>query len=65
MRELWCAHAGFDRRSYDEWEQKRDSARDWARERRMDTKDHRPTPLDAQAQYGTWNASSRPWRAKP
>jgi len=46
--ELW-APTLFDRRTYDEWEQKRDGARDWAREKaQWILKNHQPTPLDPQ-----------------
>jgi trimethylamine--corrinoid protein Co-methyltransferase len=46
MRELWVPTL-FDRRPYSEWEQKRDGARDWARQKAQDIlKNHRPEPLD-------------------
>ena len=47
MRELWVPTL-FDRRPYEEWEQKRDGARDWAREKaQWILKNHHPTPLDS------------------
>jgi trimethylamine--corrinoid protein Co-methyltransferase len=47
-RELWVPTL-FDRRTYNEWEQKRDGARDWAREKaQWILKNHQPTPLDPQ-----------------
>src|SRR5512136_132588 len=46
MRELW-APTLFDRRPYNEWEQKRDGAREWAREKaQWILKNHQPAPLD-------------------
>jgi len=46
MRQLWVPTL-FDRRPYAEWEQKRDGARDWAREKaQWILKNHQPTPLD-------------------
>ena len=45
-RELWVPTL-LDRRPYNEWEQKRDGARDWAREKaQWILKNHQPTPLD-------------------
>jgi trimethylamine--corrinoid protein Co-methyltransferase len=45
-RELWVPTL-FDRRTYNEWEQNRDGARDWAREKaRWILKNHQPTALD-------------------
>jgi trimethylamine--corrinoid protein Co-methyltransferase len=46
MRELWVPTL-LDRRPYNEWEQKRDGPRDWAREKaQWILKNHQPTPLD-------------------
>jgi trimethylamine--corrinoid protein Co-methyltransferase len=46
MRELWVPTL-FDRRPYNEWEQKRDGARDWARQKAQDIlTNHKPEPLD-------------------
>jgi len=46
MRQLWVPTL-FDRRPYTEWEQKRDGARDWARDKaQWILKNHQPTPLD-------------------
>lgn len=47
MRELWVPRL-FDRRPYNVWEEKRDGARDWARQKAQDIlKNHQPDPLDA------------------
>ena len=46
MRELWQPRL-MDRRPYNVWEEKRDGARDWARQKAQDIlKTHRPDPLD-------------------
>ena len=46
MRELW-APTLFDRRPYNEWEQKRDGAKEWARDKaQWILKNHQPAPLD-------------------
>jgi len=46
MRELWVPTL-FDRRPYNVWEEKRDGAREWARDRaQWILKNHQPTPLD-------------------
>ena len=46
MRELWVPRL-FDRRPYNVWEEKRDGARDWARQKAQDIlKNHQPDPLD-------------------
>jgi trimethylamine--corrinoid protein Co-methyltransferase len=46
MRELWVPTL-FDRRPYNEWEHKRDGARDWARQKAQEIlKSHKPEPLD-------------------
>lgn len=46
MRELWMPRY-FDRRPYNVWEEKRDGARDWARQKAQDIlKNHQPDPLD-------------------
>jgi len=46
MRELWAPRL-FDRRPYNVWEEKRDGARDWARQKAQDIlKNHQPDPLD-------------------
>lgn len=46
MRELWLPKY-FDRRTYEEWAQKRDDGRDWAREKAIQILDkHQPEPLD-------------------
>lgn len=48
MRELWLPKY-FDRRPYEQWEQRGDDGRDWAREKAgqiLDT--HQPEPLDPQ-----------------
>jgi len=46
MRELWVPTL-FDRRPFDEWERKRDGAREWAREKaQWILKNHQPTPLE-------------------
>jgi trimethylamine--corrinoid protein Co-methyltransferase len=46
MRELWMPRL-FDRRPYNVWEEKRDGARDWARQKAQDIlKTHQPDPLD-------------------
>jgi trimethylamine:corrinoid methyltransferase-like protein len=37
----------MDRRPYGQWEEKRDSSRDWARDRAQKIlKEHQPDPLD-------------------
>jgi trimethylamine--corrinoid protein Co-methyltransferase len=46
MRELWVPTL-FDRRPYNEWEQKRDGAREWARDKaQWILKNHQPAPLE-------------------
>lgn len=46
MRDLWLPKF-FDRRPYNEWEQKRDGARDWARSKALDIlSTHEPKTLD-------------------
>jgi trimethylamine--corrinoid protein Co-methyltransferase len=46
MRDLW-QHTLMDRRPYNEWEEQRDDARDWAREKaRNILATHAPEPLD-------------------
>ncbi len=46
MRELWQPTL-IDRRPYNVWEEKRDGARDWAREKAQAIlRDHHPAPLD-------------------
>jgi len=46
MREIWQPRF-FDRRPYNVWEDKRDDARDWARQKAQDIlRNHRPDPLD-------------------
>jgi trimethylamine--corrinoid protein Co-methyltransferase len=46
MRELWQPRF-MDRRPYNVWEEKRDGARDWARQKAQDIlKNHQPDPLD-------------------
>jgi len=46
MRELWMPRL-FDRRPYNVWEEKRDGARDWARQKAQDIlKTHQPDPLN-------------------
>jgi trimethylamine--corrinoid protein Co-methyltransferase len=46
MRDLWLPQF-MDRRSYEVWEQKRDGARDWAREKAKNILEtHQPDPLD-------------------
>jgi trimethylamine--corrinoid protein Co-methyltransferase len=46
MRELWRPTL-MDRRPYGAWEEKRDGAREWARDKARDIlKKHRPDPLD-------------------
>ncbi len=46
MRDLW-QHSLMDRRPYNEWEEQRDDARDWAREKaRNILATHAPEPLD-------------------
>jgi trimethylamine--corrinoid protein Co-methyltransferase len=46
MRDLWLSTL-MDRRSYSEWEEKRDGAQDWARARAKQILDsHQPIPLD-------------------
>ncbi len=46
MRELWQPRL-MDRRTYEQWESKRDGARDWARARAQDILNtHRADPLD-------------------
>jgi trimethylamine--corrinoid protein Co-methyltransferase len=46
MRELWVPTL-FDRRPYNEWEQKRDGAEEWARAKaQWILEHHQPTPLD-------------------
>ncbi len=46
MHDLWL-HNFMDRRPYEEWEEKRDGAPDWARAKAREILDtHRPTPLD-------------------
>ncbi|HEY4691458.1 MAG TPA: trimethylamine methyltransferase family protein [Anaerolineae bacterium] len=46
MRELWQQRF-MDRRPYNVWEEKRDGARDWARQKAQDIlKTHQPDPLD-------------------
>jgi len=48
MRELWVPKF-MDRRPYEEWEAKRDDARDWARAMaRQILETHQPEPLDPQ-----------------
>lgn len=50
MRDLWVSTL-MDRRPYDEWEQKKDNARDWARERAKNILEiHEPDPLDVKLQ---------------
>jgi trimethylamine--corrinoid protein Co-methyltransferase len=45
MRELWISKL-MDRRPYSEWVEKKDDARDWARERALNIlKKHEPEPL--------------------
>jgi trimethylamine--corrinoid protein Co-methyltransferase len=46
MNELWLPKY-FDRRTYEEWAQKKDDGRDWAREKaRHILETHQPEPLD-------------------
>ncbi len=46
MRELWQPRL-MDRRPYGQWAEKRDGARDWARDRAQKIlKEHQPDPLD-------------------
>jgi trimethylamine--corrinoid protein Co-methyltransferase len=46
MRERWMPTL-FDRRPYNQWEEKRDDSRDWAREKAQQIlRDHHPQPLD-------------------
>ncbi|HTX78294.1 MAG TPA: trimethylamine methyltransferase family protein [Longilinea sp.] len=46
MRELWLPHL-MDRRPYEQWMEKRDGAREWARQRAQDIlKNHEPDPLE-------------------
>jgi len=46
MREIWLPKY-FDRRTYEEWGEKGDDGRDWAREKAKDIlKTHTPEPLD-------------------
>jgi trimethylamine--corrinoid protein Co-methyltransferase len=46
MRELWLPTL-MDRRPYGVWEEKRDGAREWAREKAQALlRDHHPAPLD-------------------
>lgn len=46
MRELWQTRL-MDRRPYGQWAEKRDGAREWARQRAQDLiKNHQPDPLD-------------------
>ena len=46
MRNLWLSNL-MDRRPYDVWKEKRDGARDWARERaKQILHTHKPQPLD-------------------
>jgi trimethylamine--corrinoid protein Co-methyltransferase len=46
MRRLWQSRF-MDRRPYDVWEEKRDGARDWARQKAQEIlKTHQPDPLD-------------------
>lgn len=48
MREVWLPKL-MDRRSYETWKEKRDGAREWARERaRHILATHQPEPLDPQ-----------------
>jgi len=48
MREIWLPKY-FDRRSFEEWTQKGDDGRDWAREKAREIlKTHQPEPLDPQ-----------------
>ncbi|HKJ27327.1 MAG TPA: trimethylamine methyltransferase family protein, partial [Anaerolineales bacterium] len=46
MRDIWLPKY-FDRRTYEEWDQKKDDGRDWAREKaRQVLQNHEPEPLD-------------------
>lgn len=46
MRDIWLPKY-MDRRPYETWQEKGDSARDWARERALDIlENHQPVPLD-------------------
>jgi trimethylamine--corrinoid protein Co-methyltransferase len=46
MRELWLPRL-MDRRPYEQWQEKRDGAREWARQRAQDIlKNHQPDPLE-------------------
>ncbi len=46
MRDIWLPKY-FDRRTYEEWDEKRDDGRDWAREQaRTILATHEPEPLD-------------------
>jgi len=48
MREIWVPQF-MDRRSYQAWEQKRDGAREWARDKaKRILLTHQPEPLDPQ-----------------
>jgi trimethylamine--corrinoid protein Co-methyltransferase len=48
MRDLWLPKY-FDRRTYEEWEQKQDDGRDWAREKAKQVLEtHEPAPLEPQ-----------------
>jgi trimethylamine--corrinoid protein Co-methyltransferase len=50
MRELWLPQL-FDRRTYPQWEEKRDGAREWAAERaKAILRDHKPEPLEPKLQ---------------
>jgi trimethylamine--corrinoid protein Co-methyltransferase len=50
MRKRWQP-ALMDRRSYDVWEQKKDGARDWAREKAQQIlEEYHPEPLDIKLQ---------------
>jgi trimethylamine--corrinoid protein Co-methyltransferase len=46
MRELWLPRL-MDRRPYEQWQEKRDGAREWGRQRAQDIlKNHQPDPLE-------------------
>lgn len=48
IREIWLPRY-FDRRTYEEWDSKRDDGRDWAREKaKQILETHNPEPLDPQ-----------------
>jgi trimethylamine--corrinoid protein Co-methyltransferase len=48
MREIWLPKY-FDRRTYEEWDEKRDDGRDWAREKAKEILNtHQPEPLEPQ-----------------